>query len=261
VCPRQHDSNVDSVYPEAQMKIAAIIQARMGSSRLPNKVLMDLGGATVLERVLHRLGRSGTIPELLVATTTAAQDDVIVEKCKGGGVGVFRGSELDALDRYYRAAEHLQVDVVVRITSDCPLIDPAVTDATIRAFLDQQADYASNVRVRTYPRGLDTEVMTVQALERAWREARQPHQREHVTPYIYENPGQFKLYGIENDTDCSRHRWTLDTPEDLAFLQAVYARFGGRDDFGWREILELVEADPSLADINRPVAQKAVHEG
>jgi spore coat polysaccharide biosynthesis protein SpsF len=243
------------------MKIAAIIQARMGSSRLPNKVLMDLGGVTVLERVLHRLGRSRIIQELLVATTTAAQDDVIVEKCKGEGVGVFRGSGPDALDRYYRAAEHLQADVVVRITSDCPLIDPEVTDATIRAFLDQQADYTSNLRVRTYPRGLDTEVMTVKALERAWHEAHEPHQREHVTPYIYENPGQFKLHGIENDTDCSRHRWTLDTPEDLAFLQGVYARFGGRDDFGWREVLELVEADPSLAEINRHIAQKAVHEG
>jgi len=243
------------------MKIVAIIQARMGSSRLPNKVLMDLGGVTVLDRVIHRLGRSRLIQEVLVATTTAPQDVAIVEHCQHGGVEVFRGSEPDVLDRYFRAAERLRADVVVRITSDCPLIDPEVTDATIQAFLEHHADYASNVRVRTYPRGLDTEVMTVQALERAWREARQPYQREHVTPYIYENPGEFKLHGIENDTDCSQHRWTLDTPEDLAFLQAVYARFGGRDDFGWREVLELVESDPSLADINRHIAQKAVHEG
>jgi spore coat polysaccharide biosynthesis protein SpsF len=201
------------------------------------------------------------IQELLVATTTVALDDVIVERCRGGGVRVFRGSELDALDRYYRAAEHLQADVVGRIRSDCPLIDPEVTDATIQASWTITPNYASNVRVRTHPRGLDTEVMTVQALERAWREARRRYQREHVTPYIYEHPGQFKLHGIENDSDCTRHRWTLDTPEDLEFLQAVYARFGGRDDFGWREVLELVGADPSLADINRHVAQKAVHEG
>lgn len=243
------------------MKIAAIIQARVGSSRLPNKVLKDLCGARVLDRVLHRLGRSQRIQDLLVATTTATQDEAIVEHCQRAGVEVFRGSELDVLDRYYRAAERLRADVLVRITSDCPLIDPEVTDATIQAFLDHGADYASNVRVRTYPRGLDTEVMSGKALERAWREARQPYQREQVTPYIYENPGEFKLHGIENDTDCSQHRWTLDTPEDLQFLQAVYARFGGRDDFGWREVLELVEADPSLADINRHIVQKAVHEG
>jgi spore coat polysaccharide biosynthesis protein SpsF len=243
------------------MKIVAIVQARMGSSRLPQKVLKDLGGATVLDRVLNRLGRSRLIQESWVATTTEPTDDAIVEHCERSQRNVFRGSEQDVLDRYYRAAQHVDAAAVVRITSDCPVIDPEVTDATIRAFLDQHADYASNVRVRTYPRGLDTEVMTVNALERAWREARQPHQREHVTPYIYENPAEFKLHGIENDTDCSRHRWTLDTPEDLEFLQAVYARFGSRDDFGWREVLELVETDPSLADINRHIAQKAVHEG
>jgi spore coat polysaccharide biosynthesis protein SpsF (cytidylyltransferase family) len=243
------------------MKIVAIVQARMGSWRLPQKVLKDLGGATVLDRVLRRLGRARLVDQILVATTLAPQDTVIVDHCERGGACVFRGSEEDVLDRYYRAAEHLQAGVVVRITSDCPLIDPEVTDATIQAFLDHHADYASNVRVRTYPRGLDAEVMTVNALERAWREACQPHQREHVTPYISENPGEFKLRGIENDTDCSRHRWTLDTPEDLEFLQAVYARFGGRDDFGWREVLELVETDPSMADINRHIARKAVHEG
>jgi spore coat polysaccharide biosynthesis protein SpsF len=243
------------------MKIVAIIQARMGSSRLPQKVLKDLGGASVLDRVLTRLGRSRLIEESVVATTIEPADDAIVEHCKRTGRKVFRGSEHDVLDRYYGAAKYMGADVVVRITSDCPVIDPEVTDATIRAFLDERADYASNTRVRTYPRGLDTEVMTAQALERAWRESSKPYQREHVTPYIYENPGKFKLHGIENDVDCSGHRWTVDTPEDLRLLQAIYARFGGRDDFGWREVLELVESDPSLADINRHIVQKAVHEG
>jgi spore coat polysaccharide biosynthesis protein SpsF len=243
------------------MRIVAIIQARMGSSRLPGKVLKDLGGATVLGRVLNRLGRSRLIQDLLVATTTEPADNAIVEHCERTGQKVFRGSDRDVLDRYYRAAKYSDAEVVVRITSDCPVIDPQVADATIRAFLDRRADYVSNTRVRTYPRGLDTEVMTVQVLERAWRESSNPHQREHVTPYIYENPGDFKLHGIENDADCSQHRWTLDTPEDLQLLRVIYARFGGRDDFGWREILELVEGDPSLADINRRIAQKAVHEG
>jgi spore coat polysaccharide biosynthesis protein SpsF len=243
------------------MKIVAIVQARMGSSRLPRKVLKDLGGATVLDRVLNRLGRSRLIQESLVATTIEPADDAIVEHCERTGRKVFRGSEQDVLDRYYQAAKYVNADVVVRITSDCPVIDPEVTDGTIRAFLDRHSDYASNVLVRTYPRGLDTEVMTVQALERAWRESNKPHQREHVTPYIYENPSEFKLHGIENDTDCSRHRWTVDTPEDLELLRAIYERFGGRDDFGWREVLKLVESDPSLAEINRNIVQKAVHEG
>jgi spore coat polysaccharide biosynthesis protein SpsF len=243
------------------MKIVAIVQARMGSSRLPHKVLKDLAGATVLDRVLNRLGRSRLIQESLVATTIEPADVAIIEHCQRTGRRVFRGSEQDVLDRYCQAARFTNADAVVRITSDCPLIDAEVTDATVRAFLDQGADYTSNVRVRTYPRGLDTEVMTVQALERAWRESTKLYQREHVTPYIYENPGKFKLHGIENDIDCSQHRWTVDTPEDLQLLQAVYARFGGRDDFGWREVLELMEADPSLADINRHVTQKAVHEG
>jgi spore coat polysaccharide biosynthesis protein SpsF len=242
------------------MKIVAIVQARMGSSRLPHKVLKDLAGATVLDRVLNRMGRSRLIQETLVATTTEPADNAIVEHCERTGQKVFRGAEQDVLDRYYQAAKSTNADVVVRITSDCPLIDPEVTDATVRAFLDQRSDYTSNVRVRTYSRGLDTEVMTVQALERAWREGTKPYQREHVTPYIYENPGKFKLHGIENDADCSQHRWTVDTPEDLQLLRAVYAQFGGRDDFGWREVLELVEADPSLANINRHVTQKAVHE-
>jgi spore coat polysaccharide biosynthesis protein SpsF len=243
------------------MKIVAIIQARMGSSRLPQKVLKDLGGATVLDRVLNRLARSRLIQESWVATTVGPADDAIVEHCERIGRKVFRGSEQDVLDRYYRAAQHADADVVVRITSDCPVIDPEVTDATIRAFLDQHADYASNTRVRTYPRGLDTEVMTMRALERAWRESSKPYQREHVTPYIYENPDKFKLHGVENDADHSQHRWTVDTPEDLDLLRAIYARFNGRDDFGWHDVLELVESDPSLADINRHIAQKAVHEG
>ena len=156
------------------MKIVAIVQARMGSSRLPRKVLRDLGGVTILDRVLNRLGRSRLIGESLVATTVESADDAIVEHCQRTGRKVFRGSEQDVLDRYYWSARYLDADVVVRITSDCPVIDAEVTDATIRAFLERRVDYASNIRIRSYPRGLDTEVMTLQALERAWRESSAP---------------------------------------------------------------------------------------
>src|SRR5258708_34143030 len=243
------------------MKICAVVKAWMGISSLARNVLMDLGGAAVLDRVLNRLGRSELIHELLVATTVEPADDAIVEHCKRTGRKVFRGSEQDVLDRYYHAAKYIDADVAVRITSDCPVIDPDVTDATIRGFFDQHADYASNALVRTYPRGLDTEVMTVRALERAWRESTKPYQREHVTPYIYENPSQFKLHGIENDVDSSRHRWTLDTPEDLQLLRAIYERFGGRADFTCPQLLQAMQHHPSLPTLNPHLVPKPVHQG
>lgn len=232
----------------------------MGSSRLPGKVLKDLQGESVLARVLQGVGRANLIDELLVATTDQRADDAIVEECRRGAVSVFRGDEEDVLDRYFQAAQQSKADVVVRVTSDCPLIDPEITDKTIRAFLDQRPDYAANCLARTYPRGLDTEVMTVQALERAWRSAHQPYQRTHVTPYIYEHPEEFKILEVTGEADYSDHRWTLDTPEDLEFIRAVYARLQGRGDFLWRDVLQVLEREPELLALNRSVAQKAVHE-
>lgn len=243
------------------MKVVAIIQARMGSTRLPGKVLKDLEGKTMLARVVERVCRATLINDVLVATTDGKADDVIVQECRKAAAQVFRGDENDVLDRYFRAAQLTKAEAVVRITSDCPLIDPQVTDKTVRAFLDQQPDYASNVQVRTYPRGLDTEVMTVQALERAWRLANKPYERTHVTPYIYEHPGDFKLLSVTGEVDYSSHRWTVDTPEDLEFVRAIYARLNDRGHFGGPDILELLEREPELLDLNRSVAQKALYEG
>ena len=153
------------------MKITAVIQARMGSTRLPGKVLMDLGGKTVLARVVDRLRRATLVNEILVATTDSIADDAIIQECRRIEVSSFRGSENDVLDRYYQAALLTTGEGIVRITSDCPLIDPQIADDTIRSFLDLRPDYASNSLDRTYPRGLDTEVMTRDALACAWREA------------------------------------------------------------------------------------------
>ncbi len=233
----------------------------MGSTRLPGKVLMDLEGESVLARAVHRLRRARLIDELLIATTDQPADDVIVKECKRCSVPVFRGEEDDVLDRYFRAAQFCRAGIVVRITSDCPLIDPEITDKTIGAFLDSRPDYASNALIRTYPRGLDTEVMTLEALERAWRTASEPYQRAHVTPYFYQNDAAFKILPVIGDADYSHHRWTLDTPEDLAFIRAVYARAGDRENFGWREVLGILEHEPELVEMNRLVAQKAMHEG
>ncbi len=243
------------------MKVAAIIQARMSSTRLPGKVLMDLGGETVLARVVRRVRRATLVEDIIVATSNAIVDDAIVRECEHLSVKFFRGEENDVLDRYYHAARYIAAETVIRITSDCPLIDPEIIDKTIREFLKKRPDYASNVLQRTYPRGLDTEVISGEALARTWREARLSYQRAHVTPYIYENPHQFDILPIKGAADYSAHRWTVDTADDLAFVRAVYYRFDNDVRFSWRDVLALLEREPELMELNREVVQKALHEG
>ncbi len=243
------------------MKVTAVIQARMGSTRLPGKVLMDLGGKTVLARVVDRLRRATLVNEILVATTGSIADDAIIQECRRIDVASFRGSENDVLDRYYEAALLTTGEGIVRITSDCPLIDAQIADDTIRSFLDLRPDYASNSLQRTYPRGLDTEVMTRDALACAWREAQFPYQRAHVTPYLYENPGRFDILAVKGCFDYSDQRWTLDTPQDLAFIRAVYERLGNDDSFTWHDAMVVLQREPELVELNRGVMQKALHEG
>lgn len=243
------------------MKIVAIIQARMGSTRLPGKVLKNLCGQTVLARVVNRTRRAQLLDDVVVATTDQPADDTIVQECGRLSIPCFRGDEADALDRYQRAAQEFAADVIVRITSDCPLIDAELIDATIRALLDQKAAYATNSLVITYPRGLDVEVFTDDALASAWREARENYQRTHVTPYLYEHPERFKISSLTSGEDLGHHRWTLDTPEDWELIQAIYTGCGGGDAFTWREVLEFVRRHPEVAELNSHVQQKAIHEG
>jgi spore coat polysaccharide biosynthesis protein SpsF len=243
------------------MRIVTIVQARMRSSRLPGKVMLDLNGMTVLARVVQRLKRTELTGDIVVATTRHPSDDVIVNECARIGVDVFRGDEDDVLDRYYCAAQAFKADAIVRITSDCPLIEPEITGKTIQAFLDEKPDYASNTLHRTYPRGLDTEVVTLEALKEVWKMARKAYQRSHVTAFIYENPELFKLLSIRACEDYGRQRWTLDTPEDLEFMRAIYEQLAHSEKFGWRETLALLERKPELLDLNSHVAQKALQEG
>ena len=240
------------------MKIAAIVQARMGSTRLPGKVLMNMEGKTVLARVVGRLRRATRLDEIVVATTASVADDAIVQECHQLEVEYFRGSENDVLDRYCRAARVRAAGVVVRVTSDCPVIDPQLVDETVGIFQQKGADYASNVFPRSYPRGLDTEVFTIAALEQACRDAHAPYQREHVTPYFYEHPELFRLASLRGQLDYSQYRWTLDTAEDLMLLRTIYARFFNRDDFSWTEVIRLMDHEPELAELNSQVVQKAM---
>lgn len=240
------------------MKVVAIVQARMGSERLPGKVLQDICGNSMLARVVQRASRIVGVDEVLVATTNESQDDRIESHCLTLGVPVFRGSESDVLDRYYQAAKRYDADVVIRITADCPLLDPTVSSRVLNQFLTHAPDYASNTILRTYPRGLDIEAMSFDALERAWFEAKQPYEREHVTIFMYEHPEKFRLLSVEADLDqdYSKFRWTVDTPEDLSFVRAVYEQFPDGDDFGWLDVLQLLAQRPEIAEINRHVQQK-----
>ena len=240
--------------------IVTVIQARMGSSRLPGKVLKDINGRTMLARVVRRASRSTLVNKVIVATTTASRDKAIIDECESLGIQSFRGSEQDVLDRYYRAAKLFFAEAVVRITSDCPLVDPEIIDQVIQAFRKDGADYASNTIVGTYPRGLDVEVFTFSALEKAWREAREPYQRVHVTPYFYQNPELFRLVPVIGVEDNSNYRWTVDTEEDLDLVRTVYARMNRDDSFSWRDVLNLMKIEPELADINRHIQQKSLEE-
>jgi spore coat polysaccharide biosynthesis protein SpsF len=241
-------------------RVVAIIQARMGSSRLPGKVLLDIHGAPMLLRVAQRVAGAKTIDQVVVATSASKDDDPVAEICRREGLACFRGHATDVLDRVHAAAEEHGANVVVRITGDCPVIDPQVIDQTVQAFLesDPPVDLALNrfVDDRTFPIGLDTEVCSYEALDTAWKHADKGYQREHVMPFLYDPPGRFRVLHVRSDGDFGGYRWTVDTPEDLAFVRAVYAHFAPDETFGWRDILELVRARPDLAALNANVQHK-----
>lgn len=239
-----------------KMNVIAIIQARMGSTRLPGKVLEDISGETMLARVLARVTQSSLINSVLVATTEEAIDEAIVDECQRLQTPFFRGSESDVLDRYYQAAKAHDAEAVVRITSDCPLIDPGVIDQVVEVFLSANSDYASNFLERRYPRGLDIEIMKFSTLACAWNMAEEEYQRVHVTPYIYESPETFSLVSVSPDGDYGNYRWTVDVQEDLEFVRAVFSEMGDTNTFTWLDIIKLLERKPELTLINRGIEQK-----
>ncbi len=261
-------------------KIVAIIQGRMASSRLPGKILLDIQGQPMLARVYERVRRSKAVSQIVVATTTDASDDRVEHFCLDRGYACYRGSQFDVLDRFYQAARIFQAEVVTRITADCPVIDGDVIDATLSALwgcanwqdvlakipsnphpvVDFAADRLPPPWRRTFPIGLDVEVCTFAGLERAWKEAQQPYQREHVMPYFYDQEGRFRIKVIDHDPDYGALRWTVDTQDDLDLLRQVFARFDGRDDFSWLEVLALFEREPNLGLINAGVQHKTVHD-
>ncbi len=238
------------------MRLLVAVQARLGSSRLPGKVLLPVCGEPLLACMLRRV-RAARIPfELCVVTTTAIEDDPIVELCHGINVRCYRGHPTDLLDRHFRAGRELNATAVAKIPSDCPLIDPAIIERVLGDYLDHagSADYVSNLHPATYPDGNDVEVMSMDALRSAHGEASQPFEREHTTPYIWERPERFRLRNVtwESGLDYSMsHRFALDYPEDYRFIAAVFEELGGPDaHFGLHDILDLLERKPELSHLN-----------
>jgi len=245
-------------------KTIAIIQARMSSSRLPGKVLMDINGLPMLAWVIERARRAKSLDGVVVATTTDPSDDAIQDFCRQHGYPVTRGSLVDVLDRYYESATAVQANTIVRLTADCPLMDPDLIDELVDKFTQAGVDFAADRLPppwkRTYPIGLDIEIVTFQALERAWIEAVEPFEREHVMPYFYDQEGRFHILVVDHIPDYGSLRWTVDTAEDLAMLRRITAHFSPRIDFSWLEVLALVESQPELSQINATVHHKHLKE-
>lgn len=236
----------------------AIIQARMTSTRLPGKILKPVCGVPLLAIQIDRLQQADTLGNIVVATTVNPTDDPVVELCESLAIPVVRGLEADVLARYHVAMERFpNADPVVRITADCPLIAPTVVDTVVRAYLDNDCDYASNALVRTYPRGLDVEVMSRKVLLEAASHATQPHQREHVTPYIHQQPNRFRLVDVTNNTDHSHHRWTVDTPEDFELIRRILETlYPDNPHFTMADVLALLDEHPDWVELNAHIEQK-----
>jgi spore coat polysaccharide biosynthesis protein SpsF len=234
-----------------------VVQARTGSSRLPGKVLLELAGKPLLQRMLERLQAARASFDLVVATTALPEDDAIVEIAARASVPAFRGHPTDLLDRHVGAARWRRADVVVKIPSDCPLIAPEVVDRVLAAFgaREEPIDYLSNLHPATYPDGNDVEVMPAESLELAWREAKKPHEREHTTSFLWDQPERFRLFNVEWETGLDyslSHRFTIDYPEDYEFIRAVYDELctPARPVFSLGDILELLDQKPELMAIN-----------
>ncbi len=238
------------------MKVAAVVQARMGSTRLPGKVLLKLDGTPVIQWICERLSRCEQLQEIVVATSDRAADDRLADALRRIGIRVFRGSENDVLDRYYRAARAVRADAVVRVTGDCPLIDPELVDETVMRLRAGQPDlqYVSNIQPPTYPDGLDAEAFTLEALYRTWREAQWSSEREHVTLYMRNRPELFLQENLRCEQDVSHHRWTLDEEKDYRMLCELVrlAAEAGLDprEAGYRQWLALIASHPRVVQLN-----------
>jgi len=230
---------------------AAIIQARMGSSRLSGKVMMKVdNNKSVLSYVVNQLKHCNLLDKIIIAITNLSEDEKIVEFANKLEIPYFRGNPTDVLDRYYQCAKKFSISTIIRITSDDPLIDPTIVDQIIEKFNSSSFDYITNCRPRTYPQGTEAEIFSFSTLETAWQNAKKPSEREHVTPYLFNNPKKFKIFNIEYSKNISHLRWTVDMEQDLQFVKAVVSKIPKRPIL-MKDIISLLEKEPDLVNINK----------
>lgn len=242
-------------------KIAIIVQARMGSTRLPGKSMRSILGRPLLSFVIERLQRCENYDQLIVGTSNKPLDKQIVDFCRREHIDCYIGDEADVLDRYFEAAQEVDADVVVRVTGDCPLIDPAIVDEVIDCYLEHfpKYDYVSNVVERTYPRGMDVEVFSMKCLEAMKRYAVTPDEKEHVTLYILHHKDRFSTHSLVSKQDLSEHRWTVDTEEDFQLIKNIIeALYPVNSRFGMKDILQVLNDHPDWKEINAHVKQKEI---
>jgi len=242
-------------------RVVIILQARMGASRLPGKPLKKVLGRSLLSYQLERLRRVYSASEIVVATTMESQDDAIISLCEAEKVAYFRGSSFDVLDRYYQAAKLFNADYIVRVTGDCPIIDPEIIDQVINEYLQQLPtyDYVSNSVRPTYPRGLDTEIFSFPLLEYAHKDGKLPQEREHVTVYFYTHPEIFSIGNVASEKDISQHRWTVDTQEDFELISKILTTiYPYNPNFNTNDVLALLDENPEWVKINAHIKQKPV---
>ena len=234
-----------------KMKAQAIIQARFMSTRLPGKVLLEVNNKTILEYVIERVKKASGVEDVIVATSVEKEDDKIFNLVSDLNVKVYRGSEEDVLDRFYGAAKFFNLKHIIRITADCPLIDPEIINEVINLYFQENADYCSNTIEETFPDGEDVEVFSFAALEEAWENARLMSEREHVTTYIRNRADRLKVVSYKNNRDLSSRRWTLDQKEDFIVIKSILENlYEKKSDFCMEDILEFLKENPALENIN-----------
>lgn len=239
--------------------VVAIIQARMGSTRLPGKILKEVLGKPLLEYQIERVRKSKLIDKIVIATTTDVKEQPLIEVCHKLGLDVYKGSEEDVLSRYYDAATEYKADLIVRITSDCPIIDPIIIDNVVEKYLSGKFDYVSNTLERTFPRGMDVEIFSYKVLKEAYINSKKAFEREHVTSYIYLNPNLFTLGNVKYSSNESEHRWTVDTIEDFVLIEKIIMHLAEKN-FTMEDVLYLLNNNPGWKSINAHIEQKKVGE-
>ena len=239
--------------------IGCIIQARTGSSRLPGKVLKKINSKTLLEILLEQLKYSKFLKTVVVATTQLKEDNQIVESLKHSGIPIFRGNSENVLDRFYECAKKFQFSTIVRLTADNPLIDPSVIDCVVEKFSSLSCDYLSNTHPRTFPQGNDVEIFSFSALEKSWSNAKTVFEKEHVTPFIYNNQNLFKIENFSNNVDLSNFRWTVDYPDDFKFVEQIFQKITSQPIL-FKDVLSLLETEPELKLINQNYTNNEVSD-